>query len=161
MITTLASSNMITPLDLAPVISYNANLAHPLFVALLSTSNPDTNLPSPFLDILPYLPPTLPTFDLMGKLLQDPTPTASGHTTIAEQVRTEALGRFILESINWLEEAEQQEQEGLVSDDRFAKGVQHVSSLAAFSFLTNTNRFHLALPLLLRPHQIRDRRPRC
>jgi hypothetical protein len=64
--------------DVAPIISHKPTLAHLLFVAaLLTCSNPDSNLPSLFLDVLAYLPPTLPTFDLMGRLLRDPTPTAT------------------------------------------------------------------------------------
>ncbi|KAK0200549.1 hypothetical protein DFS33DRAFT_1362445 [Desarmillaria ectypa] len=122
----LASSQMITPLDLAPIITNNPNLAHPLFVALLSTGPSESNLPSPFLDILPSLPPTLPSFDLMGRLLREPTMSANGSITIADLVRTEVLGRFVHECINWLDQAELQEKEGLVSDDRFAKGVQNL-----------------------------------
>ncbi|KAK0434259.1 uncharacterized protein EV420DRAFT_1597639 [Desarmillaria tabescens] len=122
----LTSSQMITPLDLAPIITNNPNLAHPLFVALLSTGPSESNLPSPFLDILSSLPPTLPSFDLMGRLLREPTMSANGSITIADLVRTEALGRFVHECINWLDQAELQEKEGLVSDDRFAKGVQHL-----------------------------------
>jgi len=40
--------------------------------------------------------------------------------------RTEVLGRFIFESVNWLDAAEREEREGLISDDRFAKGVQNL-----------------------------------
>jgi hypothetical protein len=39
----------------------------------------------------------------------------------------EVLGRFIHEGIEWVERAEREEREGLVSDDRVAKGVQNVS----------------------------------
>lgn len=131
----LASSQMIVSLDLASIISHNPPLAHPLFVGLLNSENPEHNLPSPFLDILPYLPPTLPTFDLLGRLLRDPTPVGNGLFAVADIVRAEVLGRFTHECINWLDRAEIQEREGLVSDDRFAKGVQNVgvTSLMIFS----------------------------
>ncbi|KAF5354463.1 hypothetical protein D9758_012410 [Tetrapyrgos nigripes] len=122
----LAASKMITNLDLAPLISNNPTIAHPLFVALLTASD-ETNLPSPFLDILPFLAPTLSTFDLMGRLLRDATPVGAGTgINVGEIVRAEILGRFIHESINWLDQAEKQEREGLISDDRFAVGVQNL-----------------------------------
>lgn len=119
---------MIASLDLTSIISFNPPLAHPLFVGLLDsdTVKQEHTLPSPFLDVLPFLPPTLPTFDLLGRLLRDQTPIANGVYTVASIVRGEVLGRFIHECINWLEHAEQDEHEGLISDDRFAKGVQNV-----------------------------------
>jgi CCR4-NOT transcription complex subunit 11 len=79
---------------------------------------------SAYLDVLRYLPPTLPTFDLLGRLLRDAT--RIGTTTIADLVRTEVLGRFIHECINWLDHAENEERRGMISDDRFPKGVQNV-----------------------------------
>ena len=117
---------MVASLDLAPLASYNPTLAHPLFVGLLNTADPEHNLPSPFLDVLPYLPPTLSTFDLLGRLLRDQTPVGSGMYSVSSVVHAEVLGRFIHECINWLDRAEQEEREGLISDDRFAKGVQNV-----------------------------------
>lgn len=116
---------MIVSLDLAPIVSFNPTLAHPLFIGLLNNT-PDHNLPSPFMDVLPYLPPTLPTFDLYGRLLRDQTPLGNGAYTVSNVVQIEVLGRFIHESINWLDQAEAEEREGLASDDRFAKGVQNV-----------------------------------
>jgi hypothetical protein len=124
---------MVISLDLAPIVSHNPTLAHPLFIGLLTNTQPEHNLPSPFLDVLPYLPPTLPTFDLLGRLLRDQTPVGSGHFTVSEIVRAEVLGRFIHECINWLEHAEIDEREGLTSDDRFAKGVQNVGVYHHFS----------------------------
>lgn len=160
---------MLTSLDLAPLIAHNPTLAHPLLVALLSRpqsqgsdSRPETqsepqapdSAPGPgplnlsaYLDVLKHLPPTLPSFDLLGRLLRDPTPipdpdpnpnfsTADGgergKTTVADLVRGEVLGRFLHESINWLDSAERDEREGRVADDRFVKGVLDVR---AFSFL--------------------------
>ena len=82
------------------------------------------------------MPPTLPSFDLLGRLLRDPTEitdyTTGGRTTIPDLIHTEVLGRFIHESINWLDKAEEDEKDGLVSDDRFAKGVQNVSAPVVF-----------------------------
>ncbi|RDB18211.1 hypothetical protein Hypma_000574 [Hypsizygus marmoreus] len=122
----LAHSQMIVSLDLASIISFNPTLAHPLFVGLLSSETTEHNLPSPFLDVLPFLPPTLPTFDLLGRLLRDQTPVGNGRYSVATIVRGEVLGSFIHECINWLEHAESEEREGLISDDRFAKGVQNL-----------------------------------
>ncbi|TFK65301.1 hypothetical protein BDN72DRAFT_773508 [Pluteus cervinus] len=126
----LASSKMVTSSDLRPLVAYNPTLAYPLIVGLFTTKQSkatenNDSLPSPFLDVLPFLPPTLPTFDLLGRLLRDRTKTDLG-STIADLTRIEVLGRFIHESINWLERAEQDEKQGDVSDDRFAKGVQHL-----------------------------------
>jgi hypothetical protein len=123
---------MIASLDLAPIIAFNPTLAHPLFVGLLNTANSEHNLPSPFLDVLPYLPPMLPTFDLLGRLLRDQTPIGSGIYSVSNIVHAEVLGPFIHECINWLDHAEQEEREGLISDDRFAKGVQNVGLFHLF-----------------------------
>lgn len=124
---------MIASLDLAPIASFNPTLAHPLFVGLLNTANPEHNLPSPFLNVLPYLPPTLSTFDLLGRLLRDQTQLGSGMYTVSNVVHAEVLGRFIHECINWLDHAEHEEREGLISDDRFAKGVQNVGFFHSFA----------------------------
>jgi CCR4-NOT transcription complex subunit 11 len=127
---------MVTSMDLFPLISYNPTLAHPLFVALVTSALTTTSnslhaleqqqfqVPSAYLEVLSRLPPTLPTFDLLGRLLRDPT--TIGGTTIADLVRVEVLGRFIHESIKWLDRAENEEREGMISDDRFPKGVQNV-----------------------------------
>jgi len=126
-ISDLASSQFITSLDLTPIIAHNPTIAHPLLVALLTNVNPEKNSPRPFLDILPFLPPTLATFDLYGRLLRDQTRvTVQGYSTVADLVLMEVLGRFIHECINWLDRAEREERQGNISDDRFAKGVQNV-----------------------------------
>lgn len=128
----LISPPMVTSLDLAPLISNNPTLAYPLFISLLvqPSSKLNSQRLSAYLDVLKYMPPTLPSFDLLGRLLRDPTEiadfTTGGRTTVADLVHAEVLGRFIHESINWLDNAEREEREGLVSDDRFAKGVQNV-----------------------------------
>ena len=45
---------------------------------------------------------------------------------MADLIRMEVLGRFIHECITWLERAEVEDREGLVSDDRYAQAVQNV-----------------------------------
>lgn len=142
---------MITSVDLPPLISNNPTLAQPLLTALLSLPPSVTNGQGPgvFLEVLKHLPPTLPSFDLLGRLLRDTTlvtdVTTGGLTTIADLVRMETLGWFIHESITWLEKAEQEEREGSISDDRFAKGVQNVSAIPPPSELPEPRLFILSL----------------
>jgi len=123
-------------MDLPSIVANNPNLAHQLFLALLTAANAQLQGPYPYLDVLTRLPPTLPSFDLLIRLLQDTSividPATGGKTTIADIVRVEVLGRFIHESIKWLDNVEREEREGFVSDDRFAKGVQTVSSRTPF-----------------------------
>ncbi|KAI0632790.1 hypothetical protein C8Q77DRAFT_1119739 [Trametes polyzona] len=124
----LASPPVVTSVDLPGIIANNASLAHPLVSAILA-AEPEQG-PDTYLDVLRHLPPTLPSFDLMGRLLRDTTMVTDivtgGRTTIADLVRTEVLGWFIHECVSWLDRAEQDEREGNISDDRFAKGVQNL-----------------------------------
>lgn len=46
--------------------------------------------------------------------------------TVADVMRMEILGPFIHQCILWIEHAEREEREGLISDDRSAKGVQNL-----------------------------------
>lgn len=131
---------MITSVDLPPIVSYNPNLAYQLVIALLmALPNNLAQDISVYLDALTLLPPTLPSFDLLGSLLRDtsaiPDYSTGGKTTIADIVRSEVLGRFIHESIKWLDNAERDEHEGLVSDDRFAKGVQNVGFTSSSKYI--------------------------
>ncbi|EIN03586.1 hypothetical protein PUNSTDRAFT_147016 [Punctularia strigosozonata HHB-11173 SS5] len=117
-------------IDIPSFVSHNAALAHPLFVALLTSSSD----PAPYLATLSLLPPSLPTYDLLGRLLQDTSPisvqtgsgTSGAKTTVADLIRAEVLGQFIHEAIEWLERAQREEQEGMISDDRFAVGVRNL-----------------------------------
>ncbi|KAF8891036.1 hypothetical protein BD779DRAFT_1437974 [Infundibulicybe gibba] len=126
MIPQLTASQMLTTFDLTPIVSLNPTLAHPLLVGLLTNASPDNRFDPTFLDVLPYLPPSLSTFDLFGRLLRDQTPIIEGRSTVAELIRMEVLGRFLHECINWLDKAEIDEREGKISDDRFSKGVQNL-----------------------------------
>ncbi|KAF9447645.1 hypothetical protein P691DRAFT_671058 [Macrolepiota fuliginosa MF-IS2] len=127
LINDVTSSRIITSLDFTPIVARNTAIAHPLFVGLLNNASDDNSNVSYFLDVLPFLPPSLASMDLMGRLLRDQTYIkVPGYSTVADLVRMEVLGRFIHESINWLERAERDEKEGLISDDRFAKGVQNL-----------------------------------
>lgn len=149
LIPNLTSPPVITSMDLPPIVAHNPNIAYQLVLALL-TSNPlnaQPQGPSAYIDVLKHLPPTLPSFDLLVRLLQDTTtlidPTTGGKTTVADVVHVEVLGRFIHESIKWLENADREEREGLISDDRFAKGVQNLcrfyASLMRLSVVDTTS----------------------
>ncbi|OCH88496.1 hypothetical protein OBBRIDRAFT_820155 [Obba rivulosa] len=131
MVPRLTSPPIITSVDLPSLIANNPTLAHPLLVALLTQSAWSGGQgPVPYLEVLKRLPPTLPSFDVLGRLLRDPTTltdvTTGGRTTVADLVRMEILGWFVHESIRWLEKAEEEEREGVISDDRFAQGVQNL-----------------------------------
>ncbi|KAI0087555.1 hypothetical protein BDY19DRAFT_994871 [Irpex rosettiformis] len=132
----LTATPILTSQDLPQLIANNPTLAHPILVSLLSQSVIDT-----YLDVLRHLPPTLPTYDVLGRLLRDTTAvrdqTTGGKTTIADIVRNEVLGWFIHESIIWLDRAEEDERAGRISDDRFAKGVQNLCRF--FISLANHN----------------------
>ncbi|KAG6332613.1 hypothetical protein ID866_6476 [Astraeus odoratus] len=149
LIPSLTSPPMITSMDLPPIVAHNPNIAYHLVLALL-ISAPLNSQPQGsyvYLDALKQLPPTLPSFDLLVRLFQDTTSltdvATGGRTTVADVVRLEVLGRFIHESIRWLEKAEQDEHDGLVSDDRFAMGVQNFcrfySSLIRLSIVDPTS----------------------
>ncbi|KAJ7201813.1 hypothetical protein GGX14DRAFT_370817 [Mycena pura] len=123
----LAAAPLIAEADIAPLAAHNPGIAGPLFAALLAGP------PGPAhatLRALTCLPPTLPTFDVLGRLLHDVTPlNAAGPNTgatVGELVCGEVLGPFVAQSISRLEQAAREEREGLVSDDRFAQGVQHL-----------------------------------
>jgi len=139
----LTSPPVITSVDLPSLISNNPTLAQPLLAALLSSTTAAGQNPDTYLEVLKRLPPSLPSFDLLGRLLRDATTvidiTTGGKTTIADLVRTEVLGWFIHECISWLDRAEAQERAGEISDDRFAKGVQNLcrfyNSLIKFSIV--------------------------
>ncbi|KAJ7051274.1 hypothetical protein C8F01DRAFT_1175681 [Mycena amicta] len=122
----LVATPLITQSDLASLSAHNPNIAAPLFAAFLSGPASGTHAA---LTALCELPPTLPTFDLLGRLLRDESPlspTGPAFFTVGALVRTEVLGRFIAQSINTLEMAERAEREGRVSIDLFAQGVQHL-----------------------------------
>ncbi len=126
----LTSPSVLISLDLPPIIAHNPTIATPLLVSLLTL--PPSDASGAFLDVLTQLSPTLPTFDVIGRLLRDATPATDsitgGKVTVADIVRMDVLGPFIHQCILWLDRAEREERDGLISDDRFAKGVQNVLS---------------------------------
>jgi len=124
----LTSPSVIISVDLPPIIAHNPTIATPLIVSLITL--PPSDASAAYLDILTQLPPTLPTFDVIGRLLHDTTPATDsvtgGKVTVADVMRMEILGPFLHQCILWIERAEREEREGLISDDRFAKGVQNL-----------------------------------
>jgi hypothetical protein len=131
----LTSPSVLISLDIPPIIAHNPTVATPLLVSLLTL--PPSDASGAFLDVLTQLAPTLPTFDVIGRLLRDTTPAtdsiSGGKVTVADIVRMEVLGPLIHECILWLERAEREERDGLISDDRFAKGVQNVPSSISYT----------------------------
>jgi hypothetical protein len=155
LIPSLTSTTLVTSLDLAPLVVHNPSIAFPLFVSLLSAPNyHHQQQQQQYFDVLRYLPPTLPAFDLLGRLLRDTTPIESHAEnammiTVGELVRLEVLGWFVHGCIDTLDRAEQDEMEGVTSDDRFAKGVQNVgllfhSVLPSFFSLPLSRFFHFS-----------------
>ena len=134
----LTSPSVLISLDIPPIIAHNPTIATPLLVSLLSLPTSDAS--GAFLDVLTQLVPTLPTFDVIGRLLRDTTSATDsitgGKVTVADIVRMEVLGPLIHQCILWLDCAEREERDGLISDDRFAKGVQNVLSVP---FLVRSN----------------------
>ena len=114
----------------------NHSIATPLLISLLTSSHSSSShMQSMCFDALIRLPPTLNSFDIFGSLLRDKTPMTLGTTvmpiTVGEAVESETLGYFLHECISWLDKAELEEREGLVSEDIFAKGVQNVGKLSS------------------------------
>lgn len=135
MLPDLTSPAILTSYDLSRVVAFNQNLAHPLLVISLSKGGETAEN---CLEVLSNLPPSLASLDVLGRLLRDTTAVydaANGNTTIADIVRLDVFGRFVSNAVQWLEEAETDERAGLVSDDRFAQGVQNVRNFTNSYFL--------------------------
>lgn len=138
-----APQGVIALQSLPSLLNLNPALGHPLIVSLLSTTAGTTSGPqlprADVLEVIRQLPPVLPSFDILGRLLRDPTLIASSSndydanqingmpkTTVADLIRTEVLGGFVLNAIGWVERSEKSAAEGFINDDRVAKGVQNL-----------------------------------
>jgi hypothetical protein len=125
---------VIISIDIPPVIAHNPAIATPLIVSLITLPQSDAFVA--YLDVLTQLPPTLPTFDVIGRLLQDTTPVTDsvtgGKITVADVMRMEVLGPLIHQCTLWIDRAEREEREGLISEDRSAKGVQNVLNFISY-----------------------------
>lgn len=130
----MTSPSVLISIDIPPIIAHNPTIATPLIVSLVTLPPSDASVA--YLDILAQLPPTLPTFDVIGRLLQDTTPVTDsvtgGKVAVADVVRMEVLGPLIHQCILWIDRAEREEHEGLISDDRSAKGVQNVPNFIRY-----------------------------
>lgn len=162
---------VITSIDLGGMISNNSALAYLAVVGLLSnapTSSPPSIPPNgqgnpnengngipllSYLEVLRHLPPTLPSFDLFGRLLKDRTvvpditiqqpsglPVGGGNTTIADLVRLEVLGWFIHSCVDWLDRWDEEERSGGRFDGGFGIGVRNVSVIYFLGFLFSFSR---------------------
>lgn len=132
----------INAFNLTELIERNPTLGYVATIALLKGQSSDYEKQSEhfdYLDALRRLPPALPSFDVMGRLLRDQT-VIQGNSpdiscTVADIIRSEVLGGFLLNCMNWIEHAEQEALNGFVSDDRVAKSVQNVSTVQCVCFL--------------------------
>jgi hypothetical protein len=131
LISQICDSRTLTSLDLAPIANYNPSIAVLLFSRLIKTAGKD-ELES-YLHALASLPPTLPTFDIWGRLLKDNETVleADEGYTVARVVRESALGRFVHDSIRYLEGLKREEP----GDDRWMIGVRNVSRFMILSLI--------------------------
>ncbi|GJJ09285.1 hypothetical protein Clacol_003507 [Clathrus columnatus] len=82
-----------------------------------------------YLIALTELPPTIQSFNVIGKLLspsQSGQPISEELRRIATLIRTEVLGGFISGCIRWIEKADRDEKEGSVHDDRVATATRNL-----------------------------------
>jgi hypothetical protein len=161
----LDALRVITSLDIASLALHNPSVAHLVVVALLlAASSQDQSFPvdslepaamsrshtfiamqpsaiKDHLSALANLPPTLQSFDLLGRLLAESTPVqdlspplnetiVTATIRVAELVKSEVLGRFLTQCTGWLDAAAAEEDVGFTSDDRVAQGVRNVRHLA-------------------------------
>ncbi|KAF9007103.1 hypothetical protein BDQ17DRAFT_1351446 [Cyathus striatus] len=80
---------------------------------LLKNASEDNNHLHRFLDVLPFLPPCLPTFDLIGRMLGDAT-----------LINIPASWSLHSRCIEWIERADREQMENGYSDDRVPKAIQ-------------------------------------
>jgi hypothetical protein len=127
----------LTTHDLPGFIAHNPSLAHLAIVALMlslpsNQTDPDglavptSPLPA-YMSMLAHLPPASASFDVLGRLLQEPTsvPMAGG-LPLAALVRSDVLGAFVTHAIEWVDGAAAEAARGLVADDTVARAVQNV-----------------------------------
>lgn len=100
--------------DLPPLITYNPSVSHALVVLLFRFN--DENLAT-MVDVLAGLEPTLPVFDVLGRLLKD-------KSVAAPVVKAEVLGTFMSRSVRWVEDGLKEAP----ADDRYDKALVNVSS---------------------------------
>lgn len=86
-------------------------------------------------DALKQLPPTRPSFDVIGGLLKPAVTPKEGSDSaairVASIIRVEVLGEFIAGCVRWIEMAEKEEKQGELFDDRVAIATGNVRILNA------------------------------
>ncbi|KAF9073976.1 hypothetical protein BDP27DRAFT_1416667 [Rhodocollybia butyracea] len=165
---TIAASDIITALDLASIVMLNPSVAYPLFVELLAAFASSSSNFLDILDVLLHLPPSLSTFDFLGKLLRDmrliSIPSAISHLLhpkydqldddnqripLGKLIQYQVLGRFIHECIERLDREERErislEGSGGSSDgdDTWGRGARNLCrfylSLIKLDIIPNSN----------------------
>ncbi|CAK5262183.1 unnamed protein product [Mycena citricolor] len=125
--------------DLTPLIATNPELAAGLISAILANGDPVESRHSglttaSILSELASLPPMLPSFDVMGRLLRDETVTQASvlpsrseeSLTVGALIRMEVLGRFLAGCMEWIDRGDREQREGSISDDRVAQATGHL-----------------------------------
>ena len=145
----------VTPIDsLAALNVIQATMEFVSSCGGVSISRPDSSemekiLPSGgdakerYLNVLRKLPPTMQSFNLIARLLRPTHSVTAADGTheqedtrevrIANLVKAEVLGRFVSGCVQWIEQAEREEREGVILDDRVAVAVSGVSFLMVLS----------------------------
>jgi hypothetical protein len=114
-----------------------------------------------YLKQLRLLPPSLPAFDLVGALAKSEEPIAGsspGGVTVGYVIRNEVLGGFIGHCIACIEKDEQDERDGLISDDRVGRavGLVRLSSTLIILYLTASSQLCMFYSSLLRSPSSED-----
>jgi len=114
--------------DLPGLVTHNPGIAHQL-IALLIASHPDQR--SEYMAVLGSLPPALPSFDVMGRLLKESRQmqVEGGHQfAVGAVVRSEVLNQFLHSCVEWIDkrEAQSQDQEDATLDDSLEKATEHL-----------------------------------
>ena len=99
---------------------HNPDLVKAFIIQLLSNSTATDALDT-YLDALATLPPTLPSLELLSKLLREPG-------VVAQTIKSEALGRFCTRAVTRLDELELRKKAGDGQvDEAVSRGVEVVS----------------------------------
>src|ERR1700754_3631608 len=120
---------LLEAVDLSGLTTHNPDIAY-RFLVLIIIHHIDIR--SEYMSVLGSLPPILPAFDVMGRLLKESSETTIGESRVGidEFVRSQVLGSFIHFCIEWVEgrESKSQEQGNAILDDSLDKATENVSS---------------------------------
>ncbi|KZS95385.1 hypothetical protein SISNIDRAFT_483622 [Sistotremastrum niveocremeum HHB9708] len=110
--------------DLPALITHNPMIAHPFLVWILQSSMPQA-AQKEYVDEIKSLPPTLSSFDFIGRLVMDQTPLGSVEATyyVADVIVINVLAGFVHGCIEWIEREEREiEMTGKI-DDKLEKAI--------------------------------------